>query len=193
MGHSCAQHFAGEKATILDIFQLDLDNIRLAVLSACETSLPGMDLIDEMIGLPSGMMQAGVSGVIGSLWAVNDMSTAMLMARFYSLWHEHEEGKNPQEALRQAQIWLRDSTTAQKKELFKHFVDTRAVHMSADTAQAFYQHIGCDDAEERIFESPFYWAAFTYPGVENRLNKSANPCNQCSKRVVGIILFVISP
>ena len=146
-----------------DIFGLGLDHARLAVLSACETGVPGLDLIDEMIGLPSGMMQAGVPGVIGSLWAVNDMSTAMLMARFYSLWRE--EGKQPLEALRQAQIWLRDSTTAQKKELFKHFVDTRAVHMSADTAQAFYQHIGWDDADERVFESPFYWAAFTYTGV----------------------------
>jgi CHAT domain-containing protein len=146
-----------------DIFALHLDQARLAVLSACETGVPGLELIEEMIGLPSGMMQAGVPGVIGSLWSVNDMSTAMLMARFYHLWRE--EGNSPQEALRQAQIWLRDSTTEQKKQLFKHFVDRQSARMSADTAQAFYQHIGWDDPQARVFESPYYWAAFTYTGV----------------------------
>ena len=91
------------------------------------------------------------------------MSTAMLMARFYNLWRE--ENLHPQEALCQAQIWLRDSTTVLKKELFKHFVDTHTVCMSVGTAQAFYQHIGWDDDEARVFELPFYWVAFTYTGV----------------------------
>ncbi|MBI5965469.1 MAG: CHAT domain-containing protein [Chloroflexi bacterium] len=149
--------------TLTDIFELDLDQTRLAVLSACETGVPGLELIEEMIGLPAGMMQAGVPGVIGSLWAVNDMSTAMLMAQFYSLWRE--EKQSPQEALRQAQIWLRDSTTEQKKKLFKHFVEQQGGRMSMDTAQAFYQHIGWDDTDARVFASPYYWAAFTYTGV----------------------------
>jgi CHAT domain-containing protein len=149
--------------TLPDIFTMNLDQTRLAVLSACETGVPGLKLIDEMIGLPSGMMQAGVPGVIGSLWSVSDMSTAMLMARFYSLWRE--EGKHPQEALRQAQIWLRDSTTTQKKELFDHFMERQTVRMSADSAQAFYEHIGWEDPDARAFASPFYWAAFTYTGI----------------------------
>lgn len=92
--------------TLPDIFELRLHRARLAVLSACETGVPGLKLIDEMIGLPAGMMQAGVPGVVGSLWSVNDMSTALLMKRFYQFWRE--ESKPPQEALRQAQIWLRD-------------------------------------------------------------------------------------
>jgi CHAT domain-containing protein len=154
--------------TLPDIFALPLHQTRLAVLSACETGVPGLELIDEMIGLPAGMMQAGVPGVIGSLWSVSDMSTAMLMARFYSLWRQESKAEKrpaPQEALRQAQIWLRDSTTQQKKELFEDFVEGQAVGMSADTAEAFYEHIAWKDPKARIFSSPFYWAAFTYTGI----------------------------
>jgi CHAT domain-containing protein len=149
--------------TLSNIFGLDLNQTRLAVLSACETGVPGTELIEEMIGLPAGMMQAGVPGVIGSLWSVNDMSTAMLMARFYSLWRE--EKHTPQEALRQAQIWLRDSTTEDKKKHFKHFVERQSTRMSADTAQAFYSHIGWDEPKARVFASPYYWAAFIYTGI----------------------------
>jgi tetratricopeptide (TPR) repeat protein len=109
--------------TLPDILELNLNQVRLAVLSANETGMPGLELIDEMIGLAAEIMQAGVPGVIGSLWSVNNGSTALLMAGFYRFWRK--EGKLPQEALRQAQIWLRDN----------------------------------------LFESPYYWAAFTYTGV----------------------------
>jgi CHAT domain-containing protein/tetratricopeptide (TPR) repeat protein len=149
--------------TLPDIFKLELDNTRLAVLSACETGVPSLELIDEMIGLPAGMMQAGVPGVVGSLWSVSDMSTSMLMARFYELWRK--DGLPPREALRRSQIWLRDSTTTEKKALFDRFMERQVTRMSADTAQAFYQHIGWDDPDASVFASPFFWAAFTYTGI----------------------------
>lgn len=93
--------------TLPEVFELRLRKTRLAVLSACETGVPGLKLIDEMIGLPAGLMQAGVPGVVGSLWAVDDGSTALLMQNFYTFWRKG--GMDPREALRQAQIWLRDS------------------------------------------------------------------------------------
>jgi len=149
--------------TLSDIFGLDLDHARLAVLSACETGVPGLELIEEVVGLPAGMMQAGVPGVIGSMWQVADKSTAMLMARFYMLWRL--DGQSPQEALRQAQIWLRDSTTGEKTKFFKQIAKGQATGMHAETAMTFYQHIALDDPDVRAFESPFYWAAFAYTGV----------------------------
>jgi hypothetical protein len=98
-----------ESLTLGDIMDLRLKGARLAVLSACETGLPGAKLPEEAVSLPSGLIQAGVAGVVGSLWAVNEKSTANLMARFYDLWLEEE--LEPPEALRQAQIWLRDSNS----------------------------------------------------------------------------------
>jgi len=92
--------------TLPEIFDLHLERPRLAVLSACETGVPGLKLPDEVESLPGGMMQAGIPGVVGSLWSVNDLSTAILIARFYELWRE--EGLPAPQALCQAQIWLRD-------------------------------------------------------------------------------------
>ena len=95
----------GERLTLDDVLQARLD-ARLAVLSACETALPGATLPDEVIGLPAGLVQAGAIGVIGSLWSVPDMATAELMTRFYAAWRC--DGMQPAEALRQAQRSIRD-------------------------------------------------------------------------------------
>ncbi len=149
--------------TLPDIFDLHLHKARLAVLSACETGVPGLKLIDEMMGLPAGMMQAGVPGVVGSLWSVRAMSTIILMARFYSLWRE--QGITPQEALRQAQIWLRDSTREQKKDFFKTFLLKKRSEMSTRMAIFFYEYLSTVKSDDIDYSSPYYWAAFTYTGV----------------------------
>lgn len=148
--------------TLPEIFELHLDQARLAVLSACETGVPSLKLIDELIGLPSGMMQAGVPGVIGSLWSVNARSTAMLMSRFYILWREDKYSS--QEALRLAQVWLRDSTKEEKMIFFKKYVGNHP-GPSAHAASSFYMYLMLADPGEVDFSSPFYWAAFTYTGI----------------------------
>lgn len=70
------------------ILNLRLKNARLAILSACETAIPGQDLPDEVVSLPTGLVQVGFAGVLGSLWVVDDFSTMLLMARFYELWRD---------------------------------------------------------------------------------------------------------
>jgi len=97
----------GTKLTLRQILQVRLRYIRLAVLSACETGIPGIDLPDEIVSLPTGFVQAGVAGVIGSLWIVDDRSTTMLMRKFYELWRDKKKPFDPAEALREAQLWLR--------------------------------------------------------------------------------------
>ena len=81
--------------------------LRLAILSACETGIPGLELPDELIGLPSALVEAGVAGVVASLWAVADRSTARLMSEFHRLWRH--EGVAPVQALHRAQLHLRRS------------------------------------------------------------------------------------
>jgi tetratricopeptide (TPR) repeat protein len=147
--------------TLPELFELDLNQARLAVLSACETGVPGLQLIDEMIGLPAGMMQAGVPGVVGSLWSVSDMSTAMLMARFYYLWRE--EGIMPQESLRQAQVWLRDSSREQKKAYFRSLA--KQAGSRAGAVRSFFTWLSYSEPETVDFSSPYFWAAFTYTGI----------------------------
>ena len=150
--------------TLGELLDLRLPGARLAVLSACETGIPGSKLPDEVVSLPSGLLQAGVAGVAASLWSVQDLSTAMLMARFYELWRK--DGLSLPEALRQAQIWLRDTTNGEKKEYFKASLPELAgVHMPADVAEVFYKAVAWEDDVARSFAHPFYWAAFTYTGV----------------------------
>jgi CHAT domain-containing protein len=97
-----------EILTLRDLLDLKLKGLRLAVLSACETGIPGTNLPDEVISLPTGLLQAGAAGVVSSLWSVADLSTMVLLSRFYQFWRT--DGLEPPEALHQAQLWLRDST-----------------------------------------------------------------------------------
>src|SRR6185295_10682683 len=108
-----------ETLSLRDVLELRLPPLRLAVLSACETGLPGTALPDESISLPSGFLQAGAAAVIASLWCVPDLGTAMLMARFYDLWRNGNQ--DPAEALCGAQQWLRDTTNEEKKSYFGGF------------------------------------------------------------------------
>jgi len=150
--------------TLKDFLALNLaqdSGIRLAILSACETGLPGLDNIDEVVSLLIGLLQAGVAGVISSLWSVSDLSTMLLLTKFYELWREQK--LPPDQALRQAQIWLRDSTNAEKVIEFKNTIDQ--TRMPASTAQQLFDELAWETKNERSFNHPFHWAAFSYTGI----------------------------
>ncbi|MEM9265508.1 MAG: CHAT domain-containing protein, partial [Cyanobacteria bacterium P01_F01_bin.13] len=138
-----------------DLLDLKLKGLRLAILSACETGIPGTELPDEVISLPTGLLQAGAAGVISSLWSVSDLNTMLLLSRFYDLWRPQNPDTtslDPPEALRQAQFWLRDSTGPE----LAPYLQTSHPELVAKLEQA---------KDKRPFAHPFYWAAFTYTGV----------------------------
>ena len=86
-----------------DIYNLHLP-ADLVVLSACSTGL-GKDVKGEgLIGLTRGFMYAGASGVVASLWKVDDDATAELMKRFYEAMFT--KGLSPSAALRDSQLTL---------------------------------------------------------------------------------------
>ena len=141
---------------------------------------PG-DLADECIGLPAGFLDAGAPTVIGSLWAVDDLSTALLMEEFY---REILNGVPPAQALRTAQRWL-------CKTVSRRFVEDRIQVLLAglETKQAqlprwseagesvarqikrFKRQLEDlrqaekSDPAGRPFAHPYYWAAFTVSGL----------------------------
>ncbi len=139
--------------TLREILNLRSAKARLAVLSACETGVPSdLKNTDEVISLPSGMMQAGVPGVIGSLWSVAEASTAILISIFFEEWRAN--GLTPPQALRRAQQILRNA---------RHDDDARRYFarylMPKDVANDLQQELYLEN-----FAHPFYWAAFTYTG-----------------------------
>jgi CHAT domain-containing protein len=87
-----------------DVYNLTLP-VDLVVLSACETALGKQIAGEGLVGLTRGFMYAGATRVVASLWKVDDMATADLMARFYR--GMLKESLRPAAALRQAQIEMR--------------------------------------------------------------------------------------
>ncbi|WGV27941.1 CHAT domain-containing protein [Halotia branconii] len=86
---------------LTDIFNLNFP-AELVVLSACETGL-GKEVKGEgLVGLTRGLMYAGTTRVVVSLWNVDDEATSLLMSQFYS--QMLKEGKTPAAALRAAQL-----------------------------------------------------------------------------------------
>ena len=67
-----------------DFWGRRLETSRLIVLASCESALSGIALEDEAIGLPSLLLQAGVPGVVGTLWEVDDATASQVATGFYS-------------------------------------------------------------------------------------------------------------
>ncbi|WP_413276690.1 CHAT domain-containing protein [Floridanema evergladense] len=135
--------------TLDNIFTRDFSTCRLVVLSACETGLTDFSsLSDEYIGLPSGFLVAGSPSVVSSLWAVNDLSTALLMMKFYQ---NLKAGLTVTLALNTAQTWLRNAT---KEELINQ--------LDLNAAQRMHLRVELKkiDTNTKPFESPYHWAAF---------------------------------
>jgi CHAT domain-containing protein/anti-sigma28 factor (negative regulator of flagellin synthesis) len=157
----------GEPFTLGQVIgHLNLESTRLVTLSACETGITDIrQSPDEYLGLPAGFLQAGAPAVVSTLWAVNDLSTMLLMERFYQL--HLEEGKVIPEALCQAQIWLRDVTAGQLAERFAGEEEAllASTRMSIEAASKFYVQFKTLNPEHRPFAHPYYWAAFTFSGV----------------------------
>ncbi len=85
-----------------DLYNLKL-RADLVTLSACETALGKVANGDDVVGFTRGLLYAGASTIVSSLWKVDDLATRDLMVAFYT--DLPKLGK--QESLRQAQLSVR--------------------------------------------------------------------------------------
>ena len=90
--------------TAKEITLMDLRNVDIVILSACETGMGDMNF-DGLSGLQSAFKMAGVQTIIMSLWKVNDQATQLLMTEFYNNWIGKQQSKR--EAFRNAQNTVR--------------------------------------------------------------------------------------
>ena len=90
------------RLTVSDLYALKLD-ASLVTLSACETALGKVANGDDVVGFTRGLLYAGASSIVSSLWSVDDLATRDLMVDFYA--NLPKLGK--QEALRHAQLSIK--------------------------------------------------------------------------------------
>ena len=149
-----------ECLTLEEIFNLRLNKCSLVTLSACETGLTDIkDNTDEYIGLPSGFLYGGATSIISTLWAVNDVSTAILMIRFYEIFLS--ETRPPVAiALRESQLWLRSLTVKALREWVEESKLLSSKHKEVIKKQ--YKRGYKQDYQP--YEKPLYWAAFCATG-----------------------------
>ncbi len=68
-----------------EIATIDLSNVSMVVLSACQTGLGDIDTGAEgVIGIQRAFKLAGVQSLLMSLWKVDDNATSYMMRTFYS-------------------------------------------------------------------------------------------------------------
>lgn len=94
-------HFllAHDEALTADSIMSQHSYARLAVLSACDTAVPGDRALDERLGLAAAFHATGIPGVIATLWPVRDQQTLVFMR----LLAKHLREADPIEALRKTQ------------------------------------------------------------------------------------------
>jgi CHAT domain-containing protein len=144
--------------TLGELFELKLPHCRLVILSACETGLIGVSPdLEEYISLGLGFLYAGATNVICSLWAVNDLSTAILMVKLYE---ELQFQSSISQALNQAQQWLRQVSVG---ELFRWSESSPQVTEALQ--QEIQEKFELYGEEECYFNNPCDWAAFCAIGI----------------------------
>jgi tetratricopeptide (TPR) repeat protein/CHAT domain-containing protein len=88
---------------------MNLQGTELVILSACETGLGEAVAGEGVFGLRRALQVAGAEAVLMSMWPVPDQETQELMGLFYKYWMA---GKSKPEALRQAQVEMREVVKA---------------------------------------------------------------------------------
>jgi CHAT domain-containing protein len=137
---------------------------RLAVASACETAHSELTgLAEEVHSIAVILLAAGSACAIATQWAVNDASTAMLMTRLYDLMITQR--LRPPEALRAAQLWMRDLDAREEQEFLRAHP---ALARDIGSRRALGERIGAPmetiDATGK-FSDPVYWAPFVAIGA----------------------------
>jgi CHAT domain-containing protein len=145
--------------TLDEILHARLD-ARLVVVAACETAMVGLDLPDEVISLPTGLVQAGAAGVVASMWSCEQLATAVVLVEFFRLLGD----RPPARALRDAQRLVRDDTLDSLRRRWEDALDEGAGWLpGAAGDDLLFALLAVSD--EQPWQSLEIWSALSYTGA----------------------------
>lgn len=158
--------------TLRDTFTtLNLCRAELAILSGCESGTLRPEIGDNCVSLAIGFLYAGARCVVSALWAINDLSSALVISRFYELW-DGGNGLAPAAALRESARWLREDVrdvgqleTEILPLLLDRITDARARERCAEAWQENVKTLPA----QRPFASPAHWGPFIASGAAFRV------------------------
>jgi CHAT domain-containing protein len=151
----------------------DLGATRLVTLSACETGITDvLSAPDEYLGLSTGWLFAGAIGVISALWLVDDLCTTLLMDEFYRRLfcsagpNESPPLLKPQQALRDAQLWLRGLHNAEVCEILATYEKLPNLSVQQTALLAYSREEFANKPPTLTpFAEPYWWAGFNFVGA----------------------------
>ena len=110
-------------------------------LSCCETHFGTTKITDDTITLGTGFLCAGARTVIGTLWSVNDIATALFSIFYYS---NRQAGYGRAEFLKMAQFSLRELSGSDFER-----------HHAADLKASLVAYAGKIKAERKALDRQF--------------------------------------
>jgi CHAT domain-containing protein len=132
-----------------------LPNLGEVFLSCCETNLGLTPITDDLLTLATGFLCAGARSVISTLWAVDDLATALFSICYYQRRHQ---GDNRAVALQQAQKTLRQLTGETFKSVYRPQLEQtlnqrlQSVSQQAKSAQHKRDQYPQDSPEYQVWE-----------------------------------------
>ncbi len=139
-----------------EISRLNLHSVELAVISACNSGMNEILKNKGFHGLLGGFSAAGARYVISSLWAADDLATAILMGYFYYEYMKKQE--KPYTALKNAKEYIRKASTGRLKRdgwftyMLEQDIDSKS--------RKLIRQYESGNESERPFENEVYWGGF---------------------------------
>ncbi|TAG90542.1 MAG: tetratricopeptide repeat protein [Oscillatoriales cyanobacterium] len=158
-----------------EIAKLELKSYYLVCLSACETGITGKEeLIDEFVGLASSFLAAGAVYALSTLWIVDEISTALMMIRFYQILNEQrcQNKLHPALALKEAQKWLRTITYNELSDWYLKLSEIMTANSGCsedlrDLADTIRRDRAKMEDDKPPYADLYHWAGFTITGKVN--------------------------
>jgi CHAT domain-containing protein len=160
-----AIELADRPITALELTALPDVAARSCVISACQTAVAEFnEQPDEAISVSTALLAARSACVIASLWSVDDAATAILMTRLYEEMLVSDE--RPPEALRKAQLWLRDLTPEDEEHFLASHPELEQEWRRRMEAGEPVGRRGTGPIDaERPYHHPDLWAPFIATGA----------------------------